>query len=225
MKKITKMNEAAWLLGIILCSLGVALCTKASFGLSMIAATPYIIHLKLINFFGWYTQGTSEYVWQGVLLVIMCIIVRKFKFKYLLSFAAAVVFGIAVDLWLKVLGGGSVYESMTVRIIAFIFGEVTTAVAIAFYFRTDLPIQMYELLVVEIADAYKLDKNKTKLVNDIVMLITSIIVAVFVNGSLKGLGVGTVIITCVNAYLIKIFGDVLDKFFVFDRRFRIKTIK
>ena len=37
MQKIEKMNEIAWPLGIIFCALGVALCTKASFGLSIIA--------------------------------------------------------------------------------------------------------------------------------------------------------------------------------------------
>ena len=88
MKKITKMNEAAWVMGIILCAFGVALATKANFGLSMIAAPPYIIHLFMRNFFPWYTQGTSEYLWQGVLLIFMCIIVRRFKVKYLLTFVS-----------------------------------------------------------------------------------------------------------------------------------------
>lgn len=219
MKKITKMNEAAWVLGIIFCSLGVALCTKANFGLSMIAAMPYIIHIKMISFFSWYSQGTSEYIWQGILLVIMCLSVRKFKIKYLLSFAAAVIFGFAVDMWLGILGGNGAYESMAVRVIAFIIGESVTALAVAFYFRTDMPLQMYELFVVEIADTYKLDRNKVKFCNDAAMLILSVAAALLLNKSFAGLGVGTVIITLVNAYLIKKFGELLDKIFVFDARF------
>lgn len=219
MKKITKMNEAAWVIGVILCSLGVALCTKANFGLSMIAAAPYIIHLKLSEFFSGYTQGASEYVWQGLLLAMMCIAVKKFKARYLLSFGAAVVFGTMVDLWLGALGGGGAYESFAVRIAAFAVGELLTALAVAFYFRTDIPLQIYELAVVEIAKAYGFDKNRVKLANDAAMLGISVILAVFLNKSPKGLGAGTVIITLVNAPLIKLFGSVLDKFFVFDRRF------
>ena len=217
MKKITKMNEAAWILGIIFCSLGVVLCTKAGFGLSMIAAVPYIIHVKMINFFPWYSQGTSEYIWQGILLLMMCLAIKKFKWKYLLSFAAAVIFGFAVDFWLKVIGGGAVYATIPARIAAFIAGEVFTALAIAFYFRTDMPLEMYELVVVEIADTYKLDKNKVKFVNDAAMLILSVILALTLNKSFKGLGIGTVIITLVNAYLIKILGNMLDRVFVFDK--------
>ena len=45
-----KMNEAAWLLGIIFCALGVCLLTKAGFGLSMVSAAAYILHLKVVQF-------------------------------------------------------------------------------------------------------------------------------------------------------------------------------
>ncbi len=219
MKKIGKINELAWVLGIIFCSLGVCLCTKANFGLSMIAAPPYIIHLKMVQLFPWYSQGTSEYIWQGILLVIMCLIIRRFKFRYLLSFAAAVIFGIAVDAWLRIFGGNAAYENMAVRIIAFLLGESVTALAIAFYFRTDMPLQMYELIVVEIAAKFGLDKNKAKLGNDIIMLALSVILALGLNHSFKGIGVGTIVITAVNAKLIAIFGNVLDRFFTFEPRF------
>ena len=47
MKKISRMNEIAWVIGIAGCALGVCLCTKANFGLSMIAAPPYIFHIAL----------------------------------------------------------------------------------------------------------------------------------------------------------------------------------
>ena len=133
MKKIGKMNEIAWIAGILLCSLGVSLCTKAGFGLSMIAAPAYIIHYKLINYLSWYSQGTSEYIFQGIMLVIMCIAVRRFKPRYLLSFVTAVVSGFAIDGWLYLLSGNGVYESMAMRIAAFILGELLTGLAVAFY--------------------------------------------------------------------------------------------
>lgn len=219
MKKITKMNETAWVLGIVFCSLGVALCTKASFGLSMIAAAPYVIHLKLINCFPWYSQGTSEYIWQGILLVIICLSVGKFKRKYLFSFASAVIFGLTVDMWLWVLGGNGVYGTMQVRIAAFVCGEALTALAISLYFRTYMPLQMYELLVVELAEKFGIDKNKMKLYNDAAMLFVSIVLALVLNKSFNGLGAGTVIITLVNAPLIGFFGRIEDRLFDFSPRF------
>ena len=99
-RKIGGMNEAAWVVGIVVCALGVALCTKADFGLSMIAAPPFILHYALRGLFPWFTQGTAEYVWQGVLLLLMCAAVQRFRWRYLLSFGTAVIAGLAIDGWL-----------------------------------------------------------------------------------------------------------------------------
>ena len=219
MKKISKMNEVSWVLGIVLCALGVSLCTKANFGLSMIAAPPYIFHIWLRDLFPWFTQGTAEYVWQCVLLVIMCIAVRKFRPKYLLSFGTAVISGFNLDFWFFLFGGNGEYEELWQRIIAFAVGETVTALAIAFIFRTTLPVQIYELAVCEIADRIGLDKNKVKMANDALMLVLSIVLSLVLTGGLVGFGIGTIIITLVNAPMIAFFGKLLDKAFVFDSRF------
>lgn len=220
MKKISKMNEVAWVLGVLLCTFGIALCTKAGLGLSMIAAPPYIIHLKMTNIFPWYTQGTSEYIFQAFLIIITCITCRRFKFKYILSFVTALASGFALDGWFFLLGGNGVVSSMALRVIFFALGEAITALAIAFYFRTDLPLQAYELLVSEISEKFALDKNKVKQVNDACYFFGSIILALVLNHSIKGVGLGTIVITVVNAPLITIFGKLLDKLFVFDHLFK-----
>lgn len=218
-RKIGKMNEAAWVLGILLCTLGVALCTKANFGISMVGAPPYIIHLWLRETLPWFTQGTSEYVWQGIILIITCIAVMRFKLRYIVSFGTAVLSGLAIDMWFLLLGGNGAYEGMTVRIIVFTLGVVLTAIAIAFIFRTRLPVQIYELAVCEIADKYKLKVDRVKLVNDLLMLAISVTLALALTGGWNGIGIGTVVITIVNAPLISLFGKIMDRFFEFDSRF------
>ena len=223
MKKIRGMNEIAWLLGILICALGVALCTKADFGLSMIAAPAYILHVALRDIFPLFSQGTSEYVIQGLILVILCVIVRRFRGKYIFSFVTAVLFGFALDLWIFVFGGNGAYEELWQRIVAFAAGEITTAVAIAFFFRTTMPLQVYELTVCEIADKFGKDKNKVKLFFDITMFLLSGVMSLVLTGGFNGFGIGTIIIVIVNAPLITLFGKVLDKFFVFDSLFKIST--
>ena len=218
-RKIGGMNEAAWVVGIVVCALGVALCTKADFGLSMIAAPPFILHYALRGLFPWFTQGTAEYVWQGVLLLLMCAAVQRFRWRYLLSFGTAVIAGLAIDGWLLLLGGNAPYESTLVRIVAFIAGELLTALAIAFVFRTSLPIQIYELLVREIADRFGFDVNRVKQVNDAAMLILSAAMSFLLTGGFNGFGVGTILITVINAPLIALFGRLLDRFFTFEPRF------
>lgn len=220
-KKIRKMNEISWLLGIIFCTLGVCLCTKANFGLSMIAAPPYIIHLRMIRFFPWYTQGTSEYLWQGLLLIVLCGVVRRFRVRYLFSFVTAFLSGNMLDIWLRLFGGNGAFEPMWLRCIAYVLGVCTTALAIAFYFRTRLPLQVYELIVAEISDKFGKDINKTKHVYDAAMLVVSAVLAPVLNGSFRGVGIGTVITTLVNAPLIAFFGSVIDRYMSFEMRFAI----
>lgn len=219
MKKISKMNEAAWVIGIAGCALGVCLCTKANFGLSMIAAPPYIFHVFFRERFPWFTQGTSEYIWQGILLFFMCVVTGRFRWKYLLSFGTAVISGLCIDFWFLLLGGNGAYESLLTRILAFVFGAAITSLAIAFVFRTSLPIAIYELLVREIADRFQLNINRVKLVNDIVMLILSAVLALVLTGGFNGFGPGTILITLINAPLIAFFGKLLDRTFSFEPRF------
>ncbi|MBE6542458.1 MAG: hypothetical protein E7672_08440 [Ruminococcaceae bacterium] len=219
MKKITKMNELAWVIGILVSTFGVALCTKADFGLSMIAAPPYIFHVWLRDMIPWFTQGTSEYAWQGVILLLTCIVTRQFKFRYLISFGTAVLAGLSLDMWLMVFGGNGAYEELWVRIAAFFFGEIVTSFAIAFVFRTTLPIQIYELAVVVVAEKFSLDRNKVKLANDIIMLVLSAVLSFVLTGGFNGFGIGTIIITVVNAPLIGIFGKIVDRYFEFDSMF------
>ena len=105
MQKNQKYNIINWILGNLFIMLGVAFATKASFGLSMIAAGPYILHVWLHPVFSWFIQGTAEYFYEAVLLAVLCIILREFKLKYLLSFAEAFIVGLILDGWLFLLTG------------------------------------------------------------------------------------------------------------------------
>ncbi len=215
------MNEAAWLLGIILCALGVCLCTKASFGLSMVAAPPYILHLKLSSVISeFFTQGTTEYIWQGFLLILLCFAIKKFRPAFLLSFVTAILFGLTLDMWLFIFGGGVMYSAIWQRIIAFILGELITALSIAFFFRTDMPLMIYELIIKEVSLKWGFSQGRVKFISDVSMLVLSFCLAVFLNHSFRGIGIGTIIITLVNAPLITFFSAILDRLFIFNSLFR-----
>lgn len=213
------MNEAAWLLGNVLCALGVALCTKANLGLSMIAAPPYIFNQFFVKYLPWFTQGTAEYIFQAVLLIILCIAVRKFKPKFLLSFVTAVFFGKCIDMWLFIFGGQTPYDGIIMRIIALVLGEAITGLAIAFYFRTDLPLCIYELTVLQTSRKFGKSMDKVKVIHDYAMLALAIVSSLVLFHGFVGIGVGTIVITLINAPLIKMFGILLDKIFTFEPAF------
>ena len=207
------MNELYWLFGNLLCALGVALCTKAGLGMSMIAAPPYIISRFLSPYFPLMTQGVCEYLLQAVFLIVMCLVVGRFRPKYLLSFATAFVFGNFVDGALWLFGGPATYALLWQRILAFAVGEIITAFAIACYFRTNMPLCVYELIVVEIAERFNIASHRVKRFYDIFMLVLSLVLSLSIFRSFVGIGIGTVVITVVNSYLIKWAGVLLDRMF------------
>lgn len=216
MKINRKMAELAWVIGTILCAFGVAICTKSGLGLSMFAAPPYILHVRLREMLPWLSQGTAQYLFDGAMMAVMCVVIGRFRLKYLLSFVYGVIFGMAIDLWLLVLGGNSQYVTLAARILSFAVGTVTVTLAIAFMFRTYLPPQVPELVVVETTKRFHAQQPRVKLIVDFSCLAISVAMALLLTGKLTGIGAGTVVTALVNAPLIRMWSKVLDRFFGFE---------
>ena len=70
---------------------------------------------------------------------------------------------------------------------------------------------MYELAVTEVAARFGWSKNKVKMGNDILMLLIAIALSRLLTHAWTGVGLGTVLITCINAPLIAFFGRVIDR--------------
>lgn len=218
MKKIPNFNEAGWLAATLMLSMGVCFMTKAGFGISMIVSPAYVIHIAISKHFPWYTFGMSEYVLQGIMLVVMCLIVRRFKWQYLLSFADAVFYGLVLDTWFLIFGRAQ-YDQMHVRVIMYIVGEILSGFSVALYFRTYMPIEVYDLLVTEITDRYKFKSGAVKWVYDLSMLAFAVALTFVFNGGLVGIGWGTLICAAVNAPIIMLCGRIEDAIFTFEPLF------
>ena len=225
MKKIKRSSELLWLFGIIFVALGVTICSKADLGVSMIAAPAFVISEKLISISGFFTVGVTEYLIQGVLLIILCIILRKFDWRYLLAFAVAVIYGYTLDLFLFIFASVS-FDAVWLRWVMLIIGDLITAFGVACFFRTYMPLQVYELFVSETAKGFRFDINKVKRYFDITLLLFSLALSLilfldilsfdfstFYYSSYHSLGLGTIVTTVINSYLIKICGIFIDKLF------------
>lgn len=218
--KIGHMGEPAWLLGVLLCSLGVCFSAKSGFGVSMVVAPAYVLHRFLSPSLPWMTFGAAEYLLQGTLILLLCIAVRRFKWKYLLSFFTAVCYGFALDFW-RLLFGTDVYALLWQRAVACAVGAVITAFAIALYLRTYLPQQGYELVVKELTERYSLRLGRVKWLYDISSLLLAILLMLllFRTFSTDMVGVGTLLLTIVNTPLITLSGKLLDRFLAFTPAF------
>lgn len=225
MKKIKKSSELLWLFGIIFVAFGVAICSKADLGVSMIAAPAFVVSEALSKLWSGFSVGVTEYILQGVLLAIMCIIVRRFNWRYLLAFAVAVIYGYTLNFFLWIMGGVTFSEPW-LRWIMLIVGDVITAFGVACFFRTYMPLQVYELFVAEIASRFRFVITKTKSIFDISLLVISVILALTLFGdvtkfdwttiwyaSFHSIGLGTLVTTAINSPIIGLMGKLLDKIF------------
>ena len=224
MKKIGKSGELLWLFGMIFVALGVSICSKADLGVSMIAAPPFVIQEALSPYIGFLSVGMAEYMIQGILLILLCVIVRRFDWRYLLAFLVAVLYGYILDLFLFLLGGVTV-TSIPLRYLMLLIGDLITAFGVACFFGTYMPLQVYELFVAEVSAVFRIDINRIKWAFDLSLLALSILLALLLFDlhdfdwsqigykSYHSIGPGTLITTLINSPLIAMMSRLVRRFF------------
>lgn len=225
MKKIPRSSELLWLLGILLVAFGVAICSKANLGVSMIAAPAFVLSEALLPLHRFFSVGVTEYLVQGVLLLLLALLVRRFHRSYILAFLVAVLYGYALNLFLWLLGDAP-FEAIWLRWVMLLLGDAVVAFGVAAFFRTYLPLQVYELFVAETADRFDLSIPAVKWGFDISLLAISVILALTLFGdvdtltfrmlatsSFHSIGLGTLATTAINSPMIALWGRVIDRFF------------
>lgn len=232
-KKRNFPQEIAYIIGILTMALGVACVSVSNFGYSMIVAPAYLIYAKLD---GLLSFGTAEYLLQGCLLILLCIVIRRFRWQYLLSFVTAVLYGYTFDFMLWLLGFCNAH-ALPIRLLFFAVGTLLISISVSLFVRTYLAPEVYELFVREYAVVHTLPFGQVKLVYDCISCLVSILLSLILFGGgvfadfsfsalgqallngclLEGIGIGTVIAALVNGPLITLFGGVLDRHFTFTR--------
>ena len=225
MKKLQKSSELLWLFGIIFVALGVAICSKADLGVSMIAAPAFVIQEALATVWPSLSVGMTEYLIQGLLLLLLCLVIRRFRWHYLLAFAVAVIYGYTLNLFLWLLSGVS-FDAVWLRWVMLIVGDLITGFGVACFFRTYMPLQVYELFVAELANRFNFKIGRVKTVFDYTLLALSLIMALTVFGdvtefhwstiyyaSFHSIGLGTLVTTLINSPIITLMGKLLDALF------------
>ena len=215
MKK-TFFTEIAYVLGLIFVALGVAFMEKPDFGVSMVVAPAYILHLKISETYSFFTFGMAEYTLQAVLLIVMMIVVRKFKVSYLFSFVTAVIYGFILDLCMMLVSHIPM-DSMALRIAYYTLGMVLCAIGIALFFHTYIAPEVYELFVKELAFKFRKDIHKIKTVYDICSCLIGVLLsfAFFGFGVFKGVKAGTIVCALINGTLIGLCSKFLEQKFEF----------
>lgn len=223
MKRKIFYTELSYILGLVIMAFAAAFTEKADFGMSMVVAPAYIIHLKVSEFLPWFSFGVAEYCFQGLLLIATVIIMRKFKLSYLFSFVTAVIYGTLLDL--AVMSISALPEdTFAIRVVWYILGTVLCSFSVSLFFHTYLSPEAYELIVKELSAKFNIDINKVKTAYDCFSVVLGIILSFsfFGFGVFEGVKLGTVICAFLNGFLIGRFSKLLEHFFEFKNKLRIE---
>lgn len=215
-KKITVPNEIAYLFAIIILAFSVCLATVADFGVSMIVAPSYILSMK----FPVLTFGQWEYVTQGILFILFCLMMKRFHWTYLSSFVTCLIYGGVLDLWRliplfnpDVTLPGSI--SLGIRILLFILSIFICGIAIAIFNRTYLYPQVVDMVPRGAAKRFNIKFVYVKYAFDLIYFLLALVLSLCFFHGIKGIGWGTLVLVVVNSFVINCFMKLLDHFIEF----------
>ena len=216
MKKRVFYTEVSYVLGLIIMAFGAAFAEIADFGMSMIVAPAYILHLKFVEILPWFSFGVAEYCMQGLIVLLTVIMVRRFKISYLFSFITALLYGTILDRAIYVVSFCQ-SDNLWIRMVWFIIGTILCSVAVALFFHTYISPEAYELIVKEISSKYSININKVKTLYDCSSAFFAVMLSFcfFGFGVFRGVGIGTIICALINGSLIGKISAFLERRFEF----------
>lgn len=222
MKKFEVKSEFAYIISIVVLAFSVAIMSAVDFGVSMIVAPAYILSLK----FDFLTFGQCEYIVQALLFIVFCILVKKIKPQFFFSFITCIIYGAVLDFFRAVIPilNPSIYPpgsfNIILRVVFFIVAELLTAFAVALCFKTYLYPQVNDFIVKGLSTRFNLDRNKFKRIYDFMCLSISVLLSLILFKNIKGIGIGTIVLTLINGVLVGFFDKILSKLFEFNPMFK-----
>lgn len=190
-------------------SFGVVLMLYSGAGISAISSVPFafseVLPVLLL--------GTWTYIFQGLLVLSLMIMRKRFVPSYLFSFVVGFVFGKLLDvheLWINILP-----NNITMRIVYFILSYIILCFGIAISNRCLLPITPTDLFPRELADITKVSYSKIKIGFDVSCLAVTAGLKFFFLGHLDGLGIGTIVAAFTMGKGVSIARNLIDRKFGF----------
>lgn len=204
-KRLVLRGEAALILAIIINSMGVLLMLQSGSGISAISSVPYVFS----EVFPKLSLGTWTYIFQGLLVITLMVLKKRFVPSYLFSFVAGFLFGEMMDvneLWITKLP-----LSIPLRICYFVLSYIIICFGIALSNRCKLPIIPTDLFPRDLSEIINKPYARVKIAFDVTCLFVTACLTYFALGKILGLGVGTVVAAFTMGKGVAIAGSLIDK--------------
>ena len=210
-------GEVALIIIILINSLGVVLMLYSGSGISAISSVPYAFS----EVFPHVTLGTWTYIFQGLLIVSLMIMRKKFVVPYLFSFLVGFAFSEMLDFYKAEIN--ILPTALGYRIIYFAVSYLLICFGIALSNRCGLPIIPTDLFPRELADITKIKYSKIKIGFDVTCLAITGLMTCIILGHLDGLGIGTILAAFTMGKVIGMIGDKMDQHVRFESFMTKKT--
>ena len=206
--------EMAYVVGLVVLALGTAFMERANFGMSMVVAPAYLVHLKVSEALPFFSFGMSEYVFQAVLLMLLSVVMRKIKRSYLLSFCTAFLYGLILD---GVMGMIALlpFDGIAWQVFLYVAGMIVCSVGVALLFRSYFPPEAYELFVKELSEKFRTSIGKTKTIYDCCSCALGVILSLCFYGTFVGVQWGTIVCALINGWMIGRISNWMENNFTF----------
>ena len=225
MKKKVFYTEMAYALGIVILALGTALMEKANFGMSMVVAPAYLLHLKIVKTLPFFSFGMAEYTLQAAILLLLGLAMRRFKMSYLFSFCTAVIYGLALD-GVMMLTAGFPAEAMALRVVYYLLGMLLCSIGVSLLFHTYIAPEAYELFVKEVSAKIGMDIHRFKTLYDCVSCGIGVVLsfAFFGLWHFEGVKLGTILCALINGSIIGWCTKMFEARFAFEDGLKLRSV-
>lgn len=200
----TMRGELVLLVAVLINSFGVVLMLHSGAGISAISSVPFAFS----EVFTRISLGTWTYLFQGVLVLRLMILRKRFVPQYLFSFVVGFVFGELLDVheaWINLLP-----LTLPNRILYFAISYLLICIGIALSNRCGLPIIPTDLFPRELADITGAAYSNIKVSFDVICLAVTAGMTIFFLGHLDGLGIGTILAAFTMGKVIGVIGKWMD---------------
>lgn len=212
-------GEAALAIAVVINSFGVVLMLYSGAGISAISSVPYAFSEVLPKL----SLGTWTYIFQGILVLTLMIMRKRFVPEYLFSFVVGFVFSELLDfyeMWIKILP-----YTLVMRVIYFIISYIVICIGIALSNRCGLPIIPTDLFPRELSDITNVKYSRIKIGFDLACLAVTGGLTFLCLGHIKGLGIGTILAAFTMGKGIALVGELIDRKFVFENFISLRKKK
>lgn len=202
---------AAFVAGVVINSFGIAFITKAAMGTSPISSVPYVLSLYFPL-----SLGLFSFIFNMLYIVLQFVLLgRAMKPIQLLQVAVNIVFSSAIDVSMSLLSWLNP-EGIAAQAASLVAGCLILAFGVALEVAPGVLLVPGEGIVRALAIRTKMRFGSMKVIFDVTLMVSAVILSFVLFGRLNGIGIGTV----VSALLVGRFVNLFNRRFGFLDRLR-----